>query len=203
MNTWHLTAHRRATLSVAFLALAPAACSNTGLPVGALPYNFDVLDDGRVYRTSQPTADRLETIIDLYGIRTVLNLRGENPGSSWYDAEKAVCEARGVTLASYPMSAKSLPPADVLAGVIEALKTAEYPILIHCNGGADRTGAVSAIYRMLILGEDRKAALTELSPAHFHFRAYAPCMDTLAELYEPTPEWLEWYAANVDGLQCN
>ncbi|HOB74100.1 MAG TPA: tyrosine-protein phosphatase [Phycisphaerae bacterium] len=194
--------NRRAALSVAFLALAPVACIDAGLPAGALPYNFDVLDDGQVYRTSQPTADHLETIIDTYGIRTVLNLRGENPGSDWYDAEKAVCEARGVTLISYPMSAKSLPSADVLASVIETLKTAEYPLLIHCNGGADRTGAVSAIYRMLILGEDRKAALAELSPAHLHFRSYAPCMDTLAEMYEPTPEWLEWYAANVEQIQC-
>jgi protein tyrosine/serine phosphatase len=194
-----------ARLGLAGLCVYVAAilgCDGGGLPVGVLPYNFDVLDPGVAYRSSQPTGDQLDTIIARYDIRTVLNLRGENPGKSWYDDEAAVCAARGVTLVSGPMSAQALPPADVLAGVVDALQTAEYPMLIHCNAGADRTGAVSAIYRMLILGDDRAAALAELSPQHLHFQAYAPCMDTLAELYEPTSDWLDWYAANADQISC-
>jgi protein tyrosine/serine phosphatase len=184
------------------LASLLAGCGNTSLPVGALPYNFDVLDDGRAYRSSQPTAGQLETIIDAYDIRTVLNLRGANPGDAWYDDEQAVCQARGVTLVDAGMSAKALPSPDVLRSIINTLQTADYPILIHCQGGADRTGAVSAIYRMLILGQDRAAALADLSPLHLHFRASAPCMDTLAEMYEPTPDWLAWYETNVDQIQC-
>lgn len=206
MTNNRLSRFVRRALAAVLPILIPAACTDNGLPVpldsAPLPFNFHVLDPGKAYRTSQPTGDQLASIIDTYGIRTVLNLRGPNPGQPWYDAEAAVCSEKGVKLADYPMSAKSLPPADVLAGVIDTLKTAEYPILIHCEGGADRTGAVSAIYRMLIQGEDRSTALEQLSPQYFHFRAYAPCMDTLAELYQPTPDWLTWYANNRDQIQC-
>lgn len=186
-----------------FLLVSGASCTGgaTQLPDG-LPYNFHVLDEGRAYRSSQPEGNELAVAIESYGIRTVMNLRGENEGKDWYDNEAAICAAMNVTLSNHRMSAKSLPTPEVLAGVIETLQTAEYPILIHCDGGSDRAGAVSAIYRMLIQGWDRAGALTELSPAYLHFRFYAPCMDTLAELYQPTASWLTWYAENMNQITC-
>lgn len=185
-----------------YVTLAMAGCTEDGHPLTPLPYNLHVLDEGRAYRSSQPTGAQLENIIDLYDIRTVVNLRGPNPGEGWYDDEAAVCARRGVALVDHPMSANALPSAELLSAVIDTLLSAEYPILIHCNGGADRSGAVSAIYRMLVQGADRAEALEQVSPRYFHFRAATPCMDTLAEHYEPAPEWLDWYAANVDQLTC-
>ncbi len=165
-------------------------------------FNFDVLDAGYAYRSGQPGPDGLQFAIERLGLRTVINLRGANPGKTWYDDEKAVNRQMGVTLVDLRMSAQSLPPADVMAGIVNALKTAEYPILIHCEAGADRTGAVAAIYRILILGQDKAQALKELSLATFHFSFLTPCMDRLVEVFEPTEDWLTWYAANVDQIAC-
>jgi len=201
MRIRQLSLHLYAAATAA-VCLSNTGCYDTGLPLGAVPYNFDVVKEGQAYRSSQPAAGQLETIIDTYGIRTVINLRGENPGDGWYDNELAVCQERNVALVSHPMSAHSLPSGEVLAGVVETLRTAEYPVLIHCAGGSDRTGAVSAIYRMLILADSRSVALTELTPLHLHFRGQTPCMDTLAEVFEPTPEWLDWYTANADQIEC-
>jgi len=190
-------------LVVALLLPGPSCLPGVWpLPASPLPPNLHVIEEGQAYRSDQPIADQLANIIDLYGIRTVVNLRGSNPGELWYDAEVEACEIMGVTLVDHAMSAGSLPSAELLGAITNTLLTAEYPVLIHCQMGADRTGAISAIYRMLVLGHERADALSELSPAYFHFRALYPCMDTLAELYEPGPEWLAEYAETVDDLVC-
>jgi protein tyrosine/serine phosphatase len=168
-----------------------------------LPSNFHVLDPGRAYRSAQPDDETLRGVIAQYGIRTVVNLRGTNPGDAWYDTEAAVCQELGVTLSDHALSAQHLPSPELLGGVLDTLQTAEYPILIHCMSGADRTGAVSAIYRMLMAGDSREAALAQLSPLYLHLRAYAPCMDTLAELYQPGTDWLMQYAGEYEGLTCH
>lgn len=186
------------------IACAATACvPGAPVPPGTLlPPNFHVLEDGKAYRSGQPSGDQLRSAIDALGLRTVLNLRNSHPGTAWYDEEAAACGDTGVTLVSVPMSAQSLPPPEVLAKVVETLQTAEYPLLIHCQAGADRTGATSAIYRMIIDGWPREQALGELSPLYFHLRALAPCMDVLTEMYQPDPAWMEWYAANWQQLSC-
>jgi protein tyrosine/serine phosphatase len=166
----------------------------------ALPFNFHELDSGKAYRSAQPRGDELESVIDVLGIKTVINLRGPNPEHDWYNEEVSICQAKGVYQADYRMSAASYPTPEVLKGIVGTLKTAEYPILIHCQGGSDRTGAVSAIYRMLITGDAKADALQQLSVKYFHFRCYAPVMDMLAEMYEPTDEWLETYTQEYPQL---
>ena len=165
-------------------------------------FNFHTIDPGRAYRSAQPDGAGLQSVIERYGIKTVLNLRGDHPGEDWYDTEAQVCAANGVALISYAMSAGSLPSGAMLAGIINTLETAEYPILIHCSGGADRTGAISAIYRELIRGDSKADALNELSPVYLHFREKYPCMDTLAEIYQPGEAWMEQYTATVDQITC-
>lgn len=167
-----------------------------------LPANFHELDPGRVYRSAQPGPVSLTHAIDTYGIKTVLNLRGDNTGTPWYDQEAAVCAEKGITLANFAMSSRRLPDPDLLRGIIEVLEHGEYPILMHCSGGADRTGAISALYRMLILEQPRDAALGELDVKYWHFRAKAPCMDVFAEMYEPSEGWIEHYTTNYHDLEC-
>ena len=189
-------------LAAVLPVIATSACKKDHLSEDELPSNFHTLDSGRAYRSSQPTDQQLKDLIDVYKIRTVINLRGPNPGQPWYDAEAATCTAKGVKLVNHRMSARALPPPDVLKGIVETLQTAEYPILIHCSGGADRTGAVSAIYRMLIQHQDRETASQELAYEFGHLSDFSPWMDTLVAVYEPKPEWLAWYAANVEHIRC-
>ena len=201
----HIAINARRARPVGFgvVLLLAAACTDVPAPNEGVPiFNYHVLDPGRAYRSAQPDPEGLRIAVERLGLRTVINLRGANQGEAWYDDEKAVCDELGVTLIDLPMSAQSLPPADLMADIENTLETAEYPILIHCQMGADRTGAVAAIYRMLILGQDKAPALEELTPATFHFRSLTPCMDRLAEVFEPTADWLTWYAANVDQIVC-
>jgi protein tyrosine/serine phosphatase len=181
---------RFAALSLLFGATLVAGC-NDGVPMppGALPFNFHVVSDGRTYRSAQPTAGTLYSAVTQLQLKTVLNLRGEHPDETWWQDEQAVCRSTGVTLVNLPMSANELPSRETLLGLYDALASAQYPILIHCQSGADRTGAAAAIWRMMD-GDSRDAAQAELSPLYFHFEQFTPAMDLLVSVFEPDRDWI-------------
>jgi protein tyrosine/serine phosphatase len=152
--------------------------------------NFCVIEEGRAYRSAQMDASSLRLVTKEYGIKTVINLRGDNTGKPWYDNEKAVCAELDVAHVDVRMSASHLPPRETLLKLHDTLVSAEEPILIHCQAGADRTGAVSALWRMVVNDEPRAAAMRELSIAYGHFVARHPEMDQLVMLFEPSREWI-------------
>lgn len=191
------------TIALSVLACAFIGCGNDQTPVAApILFNFHPIEDGQAYRSSQLSGEALSWVIDRYNVKTVVNLRGTNAGKPWYDEEVEACRAKNVALVDLPMSSQSLPSPDLLQSIVQTLRSSQYPILIHCESGADRTGAVSALYRIDVLHHDRTAALTELSPEYWHFRNKKPCMDKLAEIYEPTPEWMTQYERDYGQLSC-
>lgn len=152
--------------------------------------NFRVIADDRAYRSAQLDAESLRLVFDTYGIKTVINLRGENEDALWYRNERATAEEAGVRLVDVRMSAGSLPSRAALLLLYDTYQTAEYPILIHCQSGADRTGAAAAIWRMVVAGEPREVARQELSPLYGHFAGRYPAMDELVRVFEPDREWI-------------
>lgn len=202
----HLIAVERRALALLLMtigACSTAGCTNEGAS-GPDPvlFNFYAIEEGKAFRSSQLSGEALGWVIDRHAIKTVVNLRGPNPGKPWYDQEVAACRDKNVALVDIPMSSQSLPSADLLEQIQQTLRTAEYPILIHCESGSDRSGAVSGLYRLDVLGQDRARALGELSTKYWHFRERKPCMSKLVEIYEPTEEWLARYRAEHDTLEC-
>jgi len=153
--------------------------------------NFRVLEEGRAYRSAQLDGETFALVFDRYGIRTVINLRGEHPDEAWYQNERAAADTAGVKLVDIAMSANELPSRDTLLRLYDTFQTAEYPILIHCQAGADRTGAASAIWRLVVRGDPRDEAIEELAPLYGHFEAVHPAMDELVRIFEPDREWIQ------------
>lgn len=185
----------RRMLTVTLLAYAALVGCGIGVYDNYAPLtvfdNFRVIEEGVAYRSAQLDAASLALVFDRYGIRTVINLRGENDDEPWYRNERAAAEAAGVTHVDVRMSANALPSRAELLKLYDAFQTAEYPILIHCHGGADRTGAASAIWRRTVRGDSRQQALEELSPRYGHFEAVHPAMDELVRIFEPDRGWIE------------
>lgn len=152
--------------------------------------NFRVIKAGRAYRSAQLDAASLRLVIDEYGVKTIVNLRGSNEADYWYQQERAVAEENGIVLADVRMSAHALPPRETLLLLYDTLTTAEHPILIHCKSGADRTGAAAAIWRMVVNDDPKAVARCELSPLYGHFAAATPEMDRLVNLFQPSREWI-------------
>ena len=190
-------------LTLCLAVLAASGCrsdsADTSEPV---LLNFHPLVEGQVYRGPQLSGEALSWVIDRYKLKTVFNLRGAHPEELWYREESSACKAKGVQLVDLAMSSQSMPEPALLKSIVATLKRAPTPLLIHCESGADRSGAVAALYRMEVLKQDRTAALKELSPDYWHFRAKKPCMDTLVEMYESTPEWMAQYEQNYQNIVC-
>lgn len=113
--------------------------------------NFYKLDE-KVYRAAQPDKAGFKELEEL-GIVNVLNLRGSHkdkpPKGSGLNLYRVEMEASAITEEQ----------------VIEALRfinRAPGPVLVHCWHGADRTGIVSAMYRVVFQGWTKEAAVEEL-----------------------------------------
>lgn len=134
---------------------------------------FYEVDEGQLYRSPQPTAEDIDRAAEL-GVKTVINLRGANPGKPWYDEEKAATTRHNMLQIDIGMSAGRLPHRDDLIKLLDALAEAPRPILIHCMAGVDRTGEAAAIYQMLYMGKTKEEALEMLSGKFGHFESNMP-----------------------------
>jgi protein tyrosine/serine phosphatase len=154
----------------------------------ALGSNFHEVLPGRLYRAAQPSAASLKGYIHAYGIRTVINLRGPNPGEDWFEEEERVTKRCGVDFVSVNMSASDKPQEQNLKLLIETFDQCETPILVHCTSGSDRSGFASACYLLLKTDTPSTEARSQLSLRYGHFPwGRAGCQNQVLDQYE---DWL-------------
>jgi protein tyrosine/serine phosphatase len=125
------------SLALACLAAGSLGCART-------LYNFGTVEEDRIYRSAQPSPLFLRWVLRKHEIKSLVNLRGDTPGF-----ESAFAARHGLRLYSFDLSA-SRPPTDedverFLALVQDA---ANYPILVHCRNGVDRTGYMVGLHRL-------------------------------------------------------
>lgn len=133
-------------------------------------FNFGEIQHGRIYRSGQMPAAALGRTIRSYRIKTVLNLRGQNK-DDWYRAERRATLDSGATQIDIAMSSCIWMSRAQLRTVIETLDTAEYPMLIHCQWGAERTGLISAFAELLRPGATLADARAQFSIRYLFVRA--------------------------------
>ena len=110
--------------------------------------NFHEVVPQRIYRSGQPTPERLRAWINRYGLKTVVNLRGPTaPGAA---EERALAESMGVDAVFVELNAYKLLPGRKLAQLLDVLQTARQPVLLHCYHGVDRAGTAAALAAWLL-----------------------------------------------------
>lgn len=131
--------------------------------------NFHVVEQDVMYRSRQLDKEELIHYINTYQIKSILNLRGKNMGSDWYQDEIRVAQELGVTHHDYGISANRDVSESDLNGIMDIVRTATKPILIHCKSGADRTGLIAALYQYAQGGRSAEEAANQLSILYGHF----------------------------------
>jgi len=152
--------------------------------------NFHVVLPGELYRSAQPTSAQIANYYEHYGIRTIINLRGENPGAAWYDAEVAETRRLGITLVDFHMSSRKGLTVAQAEKLVSILKDAQKPLLVHCEGGADRTSLVAALYVAALTNLGEEAAEAELSVWYGHVSLPVTATYAVDRSWEALEPWL-------------
>lgn len=107
-----------------------------------------------LYRSRQPDADA-QPLLKRLGVVTVVDFIKESD-SKWLSDPT-------VTLIQIPLQTVHIDDEDIIQS-LRAIQTAQEkgPVLMHCKHGLDRTGLVAAMYRIVVQGWSKQAALDEM-----------------------------------------
>jgi protein tyrosine phosphatase (PTP) superfamily phosphohydrolase (DUF442 family) len=136
--------------------------------------NFHTVVPGRVYRCCQPSSAELEAMIAHQGIRTIVNLRGPCDPFEWYLQQTRIVHQHNISQEDISFSAGRLPPTGEVRRLIEVLEQAEYPIVIHCRRGSDRTGLAAAIAMLLTTDVSLDEGCSQLGLRYGHVALSRP-----------------------------
>ena len=187
-------------LAPALFALALSACTvQQGLPleqrpstwakpisVSGLPNLHQV--SPTLFRSAQPLASGLTelnqaTFLTPQGkpIKTVVSLRANN-------GNERIVPATGVQYVQIPFNTWHVKDEDVLAFLRLATNPEQQPVLLHCKHGADRTGMMTAIYRIVVQDWSKADAIAEMRQGGF---GYHPIWSNLIRYIEnlDVTEW--------------
>jgi protein tyrosine phosphatase (PTP) superfamily phosphohydrolase (DUF442 family) len=112
-----------------------------------------------LYRGAQPTAEGMKQLKAL-GIRTVINLR------SFHSDKVAGTGLKSGRFETKPWHAEE---EDVVGFLKAVTDTNNLPVFVHCQRGADRTGLMCAMYRIVVCGWTKPAAIDEMKNGGFDF----------------------------------
>jgi tyrosine-protein phosphatase SIW14 len=140
-----------------------------------------VVEEGRLYRSGQLTAEGFADAVRRLGIKTVLNVQDDFPDPNlqlhfWTGRtikESELCARLGVryvTIAPDLISRKMVPerrPAAIDEFLALMDQRDVYPVLLHCKAGLHRTGCLAAVYRMEYQGWTVGEAYRELKAHGF------------------------------------
>jgi len=143
--------------------------------------NFHPVDDG-IFRSALPSPAGYPQLKKM-GFKTILNLQTTDGG----ETKRAVPEIRVVHVA---MSGLKKPTFEEMDRALEALSTAQRPVLVHCTHGKDRTGFVVAAWRVVVENMPIAKAADEA-------RSYGCCFVLFGDLNE----YLASYRAHRRALR--
>jgi len=148
--------------------------------------NFHPITAGEAYRSAQLDRDELAYYIKKYNIRSIVNLRGKNLNKPWYREEAQISAELNVAHYSIGLSASQELKDEDIKRLSEIFKTAPRPVLIHCQAGADRSGLVAAMWKVVVDKEPKSEAKKQLSILYWHIPiGKASAMDRSFEKWDP------------------
>ncbi len=120
--------------------------------------NFGIVKENVLYRSGEPDLEDFQVIHQYLKLKTILNLQREvSP------VEENFAREHQIQIVHVPMSAAVPPTEDQVTQFFDIVTDVKrHPILMHCQGGADRTGVLTALYRIEFENWSKKDAVFEM-----------------------------------------
>jgi protein tyrosine/serine phosphatase len=163
--------------------------------------NFAAVAPGRLYRCNHPTPHRLAALTRRYGLKTLINLRGQTRNGS--DALSRDAAARlGLDFVDMALESRGAPQRDRILRLDDIFRHMRAPALMHCKSGADRAGLAAGLF-VLLQGGTAREALQQLSLRFGHIRqARTGILDAFFHHYAREAEgrkpFLDWVREDYD-----
>lgn len=125
-----------------------------------------------LYRSAQPTAEGMKRLKKM-GIKTIVNLR-------YYHSDSSEAADAGLEYVHIPMTAWHPERDDAVRFLRVVTDPARLPVLVHCRHGSDRTGIMTALYRVAVQGWSKENAIREMEDGGFGFH----------RIWSNLPHWL-------------
>ncbi len=148
--------------------------------------NFDVVDEGKIYRSGQPRIGDIKYIHEEYNLGTIFVLYGSEDGEVKKYAREHGIKVVGISIPPggvptekqlnlwYKLAANRKIKRSQFSDILtewpddDILKIRfPLPVLIHCKAGSDRAGVMVALYRIQFEGWLKEDAKREMI-WHFH-----------------------------------
>jgi len=172
---------RTITIAAVFVLANLAIASEPATPrpvLWAQPYKIDgvpnlhkVSED--LYRGAQPTAIGMTNLKQM-GIETVVNLRS-------FHSDRDEIGNTGLGYEHIYMKAWHPEKKEVVRFLQIVTNPNRTPVLVHCLHGADRTGTMCALYRIVVQGWTKEEAIREMTEGGFNFHA----------VFDNLPDWIQ------------
>ncbi len=138
------------------------------------PKNWGVVEEGLVYRSGRIHRRIVKDVLAEHDIRVVVDLAGTDEADPNFAPEREAARALDIELTTFRhLDGYGLGSMDDYVQAFAILlrtRREKRPILVHCGGGSERTGAIFAWYRMLVDGWDGARAYDE----DLHYRHKEP-----------------------------
>jgi protein tyrosine phosphatase (PTP) superfamily phosphohydrolase (DUF442 family) len=162
--------HRHAIVSLLALLMVPVALAAESkrpsrwaqpLKVDGVPNLHKVSD--QLYRSAQPTAEGMKRLKAM-GIRTIVTLRS-------FHSDRKLLRGTGLGYEHIYMKAHHPEEEEAVRFLRIVSDPKRTPVLVHCQHGADRTGTMCALYRVVAQGWTKEEAIREMTDGGFGFHS--------------------------------
>lgn len=114
-----------------------------------------------LYRSAQPSPEGMINLKAM-GIETIVSLRS-------FHSDRNEIGDTGLAYEHIYMKAWHPEEKEAVRFLEIATNPKRTPVLVHCQHGADRTGAMSALYRVAVQGWSKEEAIKEMTLGGFGF----------------------------------